>query len=269
MGAYAPEYAEVDHPGIPGANNQWFPSQLQARRAALQAATRAGLGYGIEHHPHPRVGLPHYHLRLPNGVLPQGWGHFFYGRRPPRKEPRGRGQREFEGESELESALHAINRAVDRAARQAGAEYAQAPPNGAPPPPRTRRPGQRARRPMSYGGPGTSGSRRRLGPPAGPDGAFVRQELTVARGELQRALAELGREQTAAADAAFGLVMRAMRRLQAIAVYEPANRNVHRQRAVGALQSALRPENWQVRHRRESALTSAARDITLAIRTIR
>ncbi len=39
---------DVIHPGIPGAINQWFPSQGQARRAALGMATQFGPDYTID-----------------------------------------------------------------------------------------------------------------------------------------------------------------------------------------------------------------------------
>jgi hypothetical protein len=76
---------QVSHPGIPGAENYWFPSQGEARRAALRRAAQMGPGFTIRHHPRPAVGLPHYHLLSPSGR--QVSGHYFYGRRMPRRIP--------------------------------------------------------------------------------------------------------------------------------------------------------------------------------------
>jgi hypothetical protein len=100
------EAFEVNIPGIPGGANHWFPGQRQARRAALAAARQLGLGYRISHDPRPRRGLPHYHLAYSDGrplERTHPWyGHFFYGRRPPRRIYRGRPWREFESELEAE-----------------------------------------------------------------------------------------------------------------------------------------------------------------------
>jgi hypothetical protein len=87
------EHIDVDVPGIPG-HNQWFTNSGQARRAALRAATTAGAGYTIAHDPRPSRGQPHYHVLGTDGVRVSG--HFFYGRRPPRRILRGRPNRESE-----------------------------------------------------------------------------------------------------------------------------------------------------------------------------
>ena len=85
---------EVTHPGIPGADNRWFPSQGQARQAALILASQLGFGYRIEHDRYPALGPPHYHVVAPTGLRVSG--HFFYGGRPPRQVFRGRPWREAE-----------------------------------------------------------------------------------------------------------------------------------------------------------------------------
>jgi hypothetical protein len=90
--------SEVDHPGIPGARNEWYPGQGQARRAALTIAVQLGPGYRIAHDPRPARGLPHYHIVNPRGERISG--HFFYGRRPPRRVLRGRPWREAELEAQ-------------------------------------------------------------------------------------------------------------------------------------------------------------------------
>lgn len=118
---------DVIHPGIPGATNRWFSNQGQARVAALQVATHLGPGHTIAHDPRPSRGLPHYHVVDPNGRRVSG--HFFYGRRPPRKVLRGRPWREVEsaGEAELESMLQRIDRAL--AATEAEAMVYRTPPH--------------------------------------------------------------------------------------------------------------------------------------------
>jgi hypothetical protein len=68
--------------------NYWFPNQGQARIAALARATQLGPGHTITHHPSPAVGQSHYHIVNP--LRRQVAGHFFYGRRPPRKHRRWR-----------------------------------------------------------------------------------------------------------------------------------------------------------------------------------
>ena len=89
---------EIGHPGIPGANNYWFPSRLQARKAALRRATRMGPGYRVVWNSAHAIGqLPHYHVVAPDGRRVSG--HFFYGRRPPRKAPKGVRQRQRYGSS--------------------------------------------------------------------------------------------------------------------------------------------------------------------------
>lgn len=85
---------QVTHPGIPGADNRWFPSQGQARAAALRAATQMGPGVSIAHDPRPVRGQPHYHVVDTAGRRVSG--HFFYGRRKPRKAHRDRPWREHE-----------------------------------------------------------------------------------------------------------------------------------------------------------------------------
>jgi hypothetical protein len=90
---FVPERMDVDIPGIPG-NNQWFRSAGQARRAALRDATRAGAGYRIAHDPRPSRGQPHYHVVGPDGARVSG--HYFYGKRMPRRVLRGRPNREGE-----------------------------------------------------------------------------------------------------------------------------------------------------------------------------
>jgi outer membrane protein OmpA-like peptidoglycan-associated protein len=94
---------QVTHPGIPGADNRWFPSQGQARAAALRVATQMGLGFSIVHDPRPARGLPHYHVV--NAVGRRFSGHFFYGRRKPHKEYRDRPWREYELSGEFEYAI--------------------------------------------------------------------------------------------------------------------------------------------------------------------
>lgn len=85
---------ELVHPGLPGADNRWFPSQGEARRAALLAASRLGPRSGIIHDSLPTIGLPHYHIVDPTGRRISG--HFFYGRRPPRQILRRKPLGEFE-----------------------------------------------------------------------------------------------------------------------------------------------------------------------------
>ncbi|MFN8453540.1 MAG: hypothetical protein U0401_02535 [Anaerolineae bacterium] len=113
------ESGEINIPGIPGANNRWFPSQGQARNVALNAARQLGLGYRIAHDPRPRLGLPHYHLAYPDGRPLErthpAYGHFFYGRRPPRRVYRGRPWREFE--AELAQAAEAMIAPAPRRSR--------------------------------------------------------------------------------------------------------------------------------------------------------
>jgi hypothetical protein len=104
-------HMDVIHPGIPGAANHWFSNQGQARRAALLLATRLGSAHTIAHDPRPTRGLPHYHVVGPNGRRISG--HFFYGRRPPRKVLRGRPWREYESEAELEQLLEAADAAIN------------------------------------------------------------------------------------------------------------------------------------------------------------
>ena len=87
------EQIDIDVPGIPG-HNQWFTNAGQARRAALRAATAAGAGYTIAHDSRPSRGQPHYHVQGPDGTRVSG--HFFYGRRMPRRILRGRPNRESE-----------------------------------------------------------------------------------------------------------------------------------------------------------------------------
>lgn len=87
---------QIDIPSIPGADNRWFASQGQARNAALRAANQWGLGHTIVHDPRPMRGLPHYHIVSPTGQRVSG--HYFYGRRLPRRFFRGRPWREFEVE---------------------------------------------------------------------------------------------------------------------------------------------------------------------------
>lgn len=73
-------------PGIPGGDNRWYPSQGQARAAALRLATAYGPGFRIAHDPRPQRGQPHYHVVDPAGRRVSG--HLFYGRRLPYKVPR-------------------------------------------------------------------------------------------------------------------------------------------------------------------------------------
>ena len=74
---------------IPG-ENYYFTNPGQARIAALAKATELGPGHTIVHHPIPTIGQPHYHILGPTGFR----GHFFYGRRRPRKEKTKREYRE-------------------------------------------------------------------------------------------------------------------------------------------------------------------------------
>ena len=92
---------DIDHPGIPGHANRWFPNAGTARRAALIAANAYGLGATIAHDAHPARGLPHYHVVNANRVRLSG--HYFYGRRPPRRVLRDRPNRELEFEVANES----------------------------------------------------------------------------------------------------------------------------------------------------------------------
>jgi hypothetical protein len=85
---------DLVHPGLPGRENWWCPSQEQARKLALRRATKLGLGFRIVHDHRPSLGWPHYHVVAPNGHRVSG--HYFYGGRPPRKAYQGRPQREFE-----------------------------------------------------------------------------------------------------------------------------------------------------------------------------
>ncbi|MEZ4618360.1 MAG: hypothetical protein R2867_22985 [Caldilineaceae bacterium] len=76
-------------PGIPKADNRWYPSRGQARRAALKLAAQLGPGCRIVWH---RAGVrgrwPHYHITCPG--IGQVSGHLFYGGRVARKMPAGR-----------------------------------------------------------------------------------------------------------------------------------------------------------------------------------
>ncbi len=85
---------ELDVLGIPGADNRWFTSAGQARKAALGRATQSGPGYRVAHDGKPVRGQPHYHVVDPSGRRVSG--HFFYGRKPPRRIFRGRPWREAE-----------------------------------------------------------------------------------------------------------------------------------------------------------------------------
>jgi hypothetical protein len=85
---------QLDVPGIPGADNRWFASAGQARKAALNHATQLGSGHRIAHDGNPGRGQPHYHVVDPTGRRVSG--HFFYGRKPPRRSFRGRPSREGE-----------------------------------------------------------------------------------------------------------------------------------------------------------------------------
>lgn len=87
---------QVGDPGIPGGNNHWFPSQGEARNAALRVANAMGLGYGIAHDPRPSRGQPHYHVVNDRGRRVSG--HFFYGQKQPHKVLR----RDLEDYEEME-----------------------------------------------------------------------------------------------------------------------------------------------------------------------
>lgn len=91
----------VSNPGIPGADNRLFPSQGQARKAALSWSRTLGQGYGIAHDPDPARGLPHYHVVDSQGKRVSG--HFFYDKHSPHKVLRGRSRREMEWEELLKS----------------------------------------------------------------------------------------------------------------------------------------------------------------------
>ena len=85
-------------PGIPSADNRWYPSRGQARKAALKLATRMGPGCRIVWH---RAGVrgrwPHYHVTCPG--VGQVSGHLFYGGRVARKMPaRRRGKQLWEAD---------------------------------------------------------------------------------------------------------------------------------------------------------------------------
>lgn len=88
---------QIIHPGIPG-TNYWYSNSGQARIAALRYATEMGPGHTIvSHRAHATGQLPHYHVADPDSVHLRV--HFFYGRKPPIKAPRGgRPVREFDGE---------------------------------------------------------------------------------------------------------------------------------------------------------------------------
>lgn len=94
---------DITHPGIPGADNRWFPSRGQARQAALRRAAQLGEGCAIVWNPpHAPGQLAHYHITCPG--VGRVSGHFYYGRRPPRKAPPGarprqRGQSRREAET--------------------------------------------------------------------------------------------------------------------------------------------------------------------------
>ncbi|HEU4324143.1 MAG TPA: hypothetical protein VFS21_13415 [Roseiflexaceae bacterium] len=93
----------IDVQGIPG-QNYFYASQGEARIAALRQARRRGPGHSIVHHPSPRRGQPHYHILTPGGQRVPG--HFFYGRRMPRRELRDRPNREYK--AELEALLEQL-----------------------------------------------------------------------------------------------------------------------------------------------------------------
>lgn len=84
---------------IPG-DNYYFNNQGQARMAALARATELGPGHTITHDPSPMNGQPHYHVVSPKGGRIKG--HFFYGRRRPRKERGQQVERERANNRETE-----------------------------------------------------------------------------------------------------------------------------------------------------------------------
>jgi hypothetical protein len=109
---------EVMHPGIPGADNRWFPTQREARLAAWRRASQLGPDYGVIHDSRPQLGWPHYHVvYLPASRRVSG--HFFYGGRPPRQMFRGRPGREAEAVFETQ-APYRHDPTIARICRDAG-----------------------------------------------------------------------------------------------------------------------------------------------------
>ncbi len=101
-------------PGIPGADNRWFPTAQQARRAALRQAHRLtrikGATYGIKHSPNERSN-PHYHVVNQNGR--QMSGHFYYSKRVPYRRLKRRNELEFENDSDSKGMfLHRLGKKV-------------------------------------------------------------------------------------------------------------------------------------------------------------
>jgi hypothetical protein len=118
---------ELDVLGISGTDNRWFASAGQARKAALRRASQLGPGHRIAHDANPARGQPHYHVIDSTGRRVSG--HFFYGRKPPRRLFRGRPWREFEqqleaGYRDIATATGGRRRLVLRAAR-AGYNHAR------------------------------------------------------------------------------------------------------------------------------------------------
>jgi hypothetical protein len=96
-----------------GLDNQGYPTQQEARQAAITTARQLGAGYIVKFEGKHRQGeLPHYHILTPNGQRCRG--HFYYGRRPyyhPRRTPpfeswdARKAKRTFQRESEFGSWL--------------------------------------------------------------------------------------------------------------------------------------------------------------------
>lgn len=108
----------IDHPGIPGAGNRWYPSRGQAYAAANRIAAQESIRRGVrcrvtEDLAHAPGQLRHLHIecRAANGRWQRSVagrpiaGHFFYGRRPPRKAPPGVRLRRRRGRPIFETEL--------------------------------------------------------------------------------------------------------------------------------------------------------------------
>jgi hypothetical protein len=76
---------QLVNPGIRGAENRWYPSRGQARKAALRYASRMVAGCSVQwHEAHAPGQLSHYHVYCPGQRISS---HFFHGPRVARKAP--------------------------------------------------------------------------------------------------------------------------------------------------------------------------------------
>ncbi len=76
---------QLADPGIPGAENRWYPSRGQARKSALRYAASLGPGCTVHwHQAHAPGQLSHYHVLCPAQRIS---GHFYHGPRVARKAP--------------------------------------------------------------------------------------------------------------------------------------------------------------------------------------